>query len=48
MKNNNSSVVVNEKWIVYRDIVKDVVKLDCDGVVRLYKKCESIEEGLLG
>jgi hypothetical protein len=48
MKNNKSSLLIENKWIVYRYIVKEIVKLDCDGVVRLYEKCESIEEGLLG
>ncbi len=48
MENNKSSLLVGNKWIVYREIVKDVVKLDVDNVVRLYEKCESIEEGLLG
>jgi hypothetical protein len=47
MKNNDSLLVAN-RWIVYRGIVKDVVKLDVDNVVRVYKKCESIDEGLLG
>ena len=45
---NKSSLLVYKKWIVYREIVREIVKLDCDGVVRLYEKCESIEEGLLG
>ena len=45
---NNNRILVDRKWIVYLDIERDVVKLDCDDVVRLYKKCESIGEGLLG
>jgi hypothetical protein len=49
MKNNlNDRLLVDGQWIVYKEIVKNIVKLDCDGVVRSYEKCESINEGLLG
>ena len=45
---NNKEVLVGSRWIVYKERVNEIAKLDCDGVVRLYKKCEGIEEGLLG
>jgi len=45
---NNNRVLVGERWIVYKEIVEEIVKLDCDGVVRVYNKCENIGEGLLG
>jgi hypothetical protein len=45
---NNNRILVGSRNIVYEDIVSEIVKLDCDGVVRLYEYCASIEEGLLG
>ena len=44
----NNRVLVDKKWIVYLEVFREIEKVDCDGVVRLYKKCESIGEGLLG
>jgi len=47
-KENKSSLLVGNKWIVYREIGKEIVKLDVDNVVRKYIVCEEIGEGLLG
>ena len=44
----NEDVLIDNRWIVYKKVVREIVKLDCDGVVRMYNKCESIDEGLLG
>lgn len=45
---NNNRILVDRKWIVNLEVFDEIEKLDCDGVVRLYKKCRSIGEGLLG
>ena len=47
MKNNNR-LLVDRKWIVNLEVFDEIEKLDVDGVVRVYKKCKCIEEGLLG
>jgi len=47
-KENNNRMLVDRKWMVNMEVFDEIEKLDCDGVVRVYKKCKSIEEGLLG
>ena len=47
MKNNNR-ILVDRRWIVNLEVFEEIEKLDCDGVVRVYKKCKTIGEGLLG
>lgn len=44
----NNRLLVDKRWIVNLEFFVEIEKLDCDGVVRVYNKCLSIGEGLLG
>ena len=44
----NDRMMVDRKWMVNLEVFEEIVKVDVDGVVRVYNKCKCIEEGLLG